>query len=101
MPRTAEEQLGALLGERDGGQRSRAPRWVGFIVAPDTQYVVQYHLLNTRAERVEATAALELVYADDPMGLEPAGSRSSGRPRSTFRPANNTPSPASVRCSAR
>jgi hypothetical protein len=55
-----------------GGADSDLPEGVGFVVPPDTQYLVQYHLQNTGGADVTTRSAINLTYvaADT---VQPAG----------------------------
>ena len=55
-----------------GGAESYLPEGVGFVIEPDTQYLVQYHLQNTGETDVTKRSALNLTYSD-PAGVTPAG----------------------------
>jgi hypothetical protein len=56
-----------------GGAGLTLPDGVGFRIDPDTQYLVQYHLLNAADEPVRERSIVRLRYGDDPEALEPAG----------------------------
>ncbi len=61
-----------IWGGGTGSKGFRLPEGVGFLVGKDTQYMVQYHLLNARQSVVHGVAGLNLDYRD-PAGVKPAG----------------------------
>lgn len=56
-----------------GRRDFRLPANVGFRVPPNTQYLIQYHLQNTRPTPVTERSGLNLTYAPDPAQVTPAG----------------------------
>ena len=56
-----------------GGAGIVLPEGTAFIVEPDTQYLVQYHLQNVGEAPVTETATVHLTYAEDSSTLTPAG----------------------------
>lgn len=62
-----------------GGNGLVLPEGTAFIVEPDTQYLVQYHLQNTGEAPVTETATIHLTYGEDASALTPAGIFALGR----------------------
>lgn len=62
-----------IWAEGTGGNPLTVPAGVGFQVPGDTQYLVQFHLLNATDKAVTERSGLNLTYADDPTSLMPAG----------------------------
>ncbi|MFO0624079.1 MAG: hypothetical protein U0325_00565 [Polyangiales bacterium] len=56
-----------------GRREFRLPENVGFRVPANTQYLIQYHLQNTRPTPVTERSGLNLAYAPDPSRVTPAG----------------------------
>lgn len=56
-----------------GRREFRLPENVGFRVPANTQYLIQYHLQNTRPAPVTERSGLNLSYAPDPARVTPAG----------------------------
>ncbi len=61
-----------IWGGGTGSKGFRLPDGVGFLVEKETQYMVQYHLLNARPTAVRGVAGLNLDYAAT-AGIQPAG----------------------------
>lgn len=62
-----------IWAEGTGGNPLAVPDGVGFEVPANTQYLVQFHLLNATDNPVTERSGLNLTYADDPASLMPAG----------------------------
>jgi hypothetical protein len=62
-----------IWGAGAGSPGITLPEGVGFKVAPDTQYVVQYHLQNTGDAPVTERSAVNVLYAEDAATVTPAG----------------------------
>lgn len=56
-----------------GGNDLELPSGVAFKVPAQTQYVVQYHLLNATPKAVTEKSAINLAYTHDLSGYQPAG----------------------------
>jgi len=63
------------------------PDDVGFVVEPETQYLVQYHVQNTRAADVTERSTIRLTYGSDPAAVQPAGIFALGALSLTIPPA--------------
>jgi copper type II ascorbate-dependent monooxygenase-like protein len=62
-----------IWAEGTGGSALTVPDGVAFQVAADTQYLVQFHLLNATDKPVTERSGLNLTYAKDPASTMPAG----------------------------
>lgn len=82
-----------------GARGLKLPSGVAFKIQPDTQYMVQYHLLNTGASAVTSRAAFNLHYAADADSQDPAGLFAMGSFNFEI-PANTEKYELSVKCQA-
>lgn len=82
-----------------GARGLKLPTGVAFKLPANTQYMVQYHLLNTGASEVTSRAAFNLTYAEDPSTQDPAGLFALGSFNFEI-PANNNKYELSVKCNS-
>lgn len=62
-----------IWAEGTGGQPLTVPDGVGFQIPANTQYLVQFHLLNATDNAITERSGINLTYAKDPSSLMPAG----------------------------
>jgi hypothetical protein len=56
-----------------GSHELALPEGTGFIIQPNTQYILQLHLLNATDNDLDIRAGINLTYSDDASSLIPAG----------------------------